>query len=301
VKIRIEPVDSSVKAYYERNWESIANCYEIDEFGLPIDAAWYRRRIYKEVIEDYTPKNILDIGCGGGETVLDALQLGIDVNGIEPIENLVRFGQKKIANAGFDEKKITQGDASVISSFEDNSFDLISMLSVIPHVPMKDWFNLHSEIARVLRPGGISVIAYRNELFDLYTANRFTHEFFMSNFYSVNLYSEKLRREIYEELKKFIPHFEQPQIRHTEARDKSFGELVRPKTNPLVHNVYLKQFGMMSESTYFCNIHPFLPNMKLSEIEDFRSVKHKLEIEFYDKWQGYFMAAMFVSVARKLQ
>ena len=63
--------------YYSNNWNEIANCYDLDDNGFPLDPAWYRRRLYNLFLEKYNPKSVLDIGCGGGWTVLDSLKLGI--------------------------------------------------------------------------------------------------------------------------------------------------------------------------------------------------------------------------------
>ena len=71
--------------YYERNRGKIANCYDLDHKGLPVDPAWYRRRLYNLFLKEYKPKSVLDIGCGGGWTVLDALKKGISAIGVEPI------------------------------------------------------------------------------------------------------------------------------------------------------------------------------------------------------------------------
>ena len=81
-----------VLGYYSRNWDKIANCYDVDEVGLPIDPAWYRKRLYIEFLQRNKPQSVLDIGCGGGSSVLDALELGIDVRGIEPVAELKNHG-----------------------------------------------------------------------------------------------------------------------------------------------------------------------------------------------------------------
>jgi ubiquinone/menaquinone biosynthesis C-methylase UbiE len=296
---KIQSISLDVKNYYEKNWQAIANCYQMDNQGLPIDSAWYRRRIYKSLLESYRPSLILDIGCGGGHTVLDALELGLVSRGIEPILDLVRFGQQNLEHAGYDKGQISLGDASSISNFGNEEFDLVAMLSVIPHVPESDWDSLHEEVSRVLKPGGISVIAYRNELFDMFTANRFSHTFFMKNFFSHPSYTDSFRLDLESELKKFIPFFNVPEINHTESPDKSFGELSRPKTNPLTYSSYIEKFGLQHEKNLFCNFHATLPNMGRLNSEEIRSIKHELELDLFDKWQGNFMSSMFVAVSRK--
>lgn len=296
---RIDSISVEVKKYYEKNWKSIANCYQVDSRGLPIDSAWYRRRIYKSLLESYKPSLILDIGCGGGHTVLDALELGLVSQGIEPILDLVSFGQQSLERAGYSRDLISLGDASAISNFSNEEFDLVAMLSVIPHVPLSDWYSLHKEVYRVLKPGGHCVIAYRNELFDMFTANRFSHEFFMEHFFSHPSYTDSVRLDLETELRDFIPFFNVPEKSHTESPDKSFGQLNRPKTNPLTYPSYIDNFGLRHEKNFFCNFHAVLPNMSKLKREEVKFIEHELELDLFDKWQGNFMSSMFVAVSRK--
>ena len=278
---------------------AIAGCYDLDSDGYPLDSAWYRRRIYNLILEECGPNTVLDIGCGGGQTILDALERDIDVIGVEPIEKLADFGRNKLISEGYSGSKILLGDASAISKFDEESFDAVAMLSVIPHVPKKDWESLHKEIFRVLKPGGIAIIAYRNELFDLFTANRFTHLFMMNNFFSHGSYTELERSAIATELNSFIPFYETPSLNHTESNDKSFGDLDRPKSNPLNQSSYLANFCLNLSSMYYCNFHPILPNMKHRDSKSLRKIKYDMELDWFNEWQGMFMSSMFVTVSRK--
>jgi 2-polyprenyl-3-methyl-5-hydroxy-6-metoxy-1,4-benzoquinol methylase len=148
---KISQISANVKKYYEHNWQAIANCYQKDSDDLPIDPAWYRREIYLDYLEKYNPKKILDVGCGGGQTVLDGLIHGADVVGLEPISNLVHHGKHLLKASGFSESAIKEGDTSNLNDYEKGIFDSVAMLSVIPHVPIADWESLHSRIADLLK------------------------------------------------------------------------------------------------------------------------------------------------------
>ena len=295
---KISNVNSNVKAYYEKNWEFIANCYELDQDGYPIDSAWYRRQIYLKLLRELKAQSVLDIGCGGGRTVLDALEFTKNVIGIEPIHKLVEYGQETLRVNGQSENHIIKGDASYMVTLPSQSKDLVSLLSVMPHIDASDWDSVHSEIFRILKPEGHCIIAYRNELFDLYTENSFTFDFFMNNFFVKTFYSDNEMEILANNLKNFIPFHQKPGANHTNSKDKSFGNLNRPRTNPLTHAKYLANHGLKLQNIYFCNFHPFLPNMELDS-QKFREVKHQLENNWSNSWQGYFMSSMFVIVARR--
>ena len=40
-----------VLTYYHNNWDKIANCYNLDKDNIPIDPAWYRRRLYNNFLD----------------------------------------------------------------------------------------------------------------------------------------------------------------------------------------------------------------------------------------------------------
>ena len=112
---------NDVLNYYSNNWERIANCYDLDDRGLPVDPAWYRRRLYNQFLEKHKPKSVLDIGCGGGWTTLDSLKLGVKTIGLEPVIELKDFAENLLQKEGFDGKNILNEDLLYIKTLENNS------------------------------------------------------------------------------------------------------------------------------------------------------------------------------------
>jgi len=287
-----------VLQYYSRNWDKIANCYELDENELPIDPAWYRRRLYKEFLQREKPKSSLDIGCGGGWTVLDALQMGIDAKGIEPAPELKEHGCKLLQENGFDSNLITQDDLAILSTLPSDSLDCIALLSVLPHVPRDRWDDIHKDIARVLRPGGKIISAYRNELFDLYTFNSFTLEFYDNSLWGCAPCSSLHSEENMKKLKGLIKNPDVPGPYFTASKDKSFGKMDRMKSNPLTMPEYFSKYGLQIERTRFYHYH-CVPPLLADSFSDFRNTNHEMELAMSDDWRGNFMAAIFMIEAVK--
>jgi len=282
-----------VLEYYSRNWDKIANCYTLDEQGLPIDPAWYRRQLYKEFLQRTKPETVLDVGCGGGWTVLDALEFGIDARGIEPVAELKEFGSNLLEKHGHDSNRIKQDDLSVLSDQPSESLDCIAFLSVLPHVPRERWDDVHREISRVLRPGGRLIAAYRNELFDLYTFNSFTIEFFDKTLWGCEPCTQLRTDKNLSLLKSLVTKPDVPGPYFTVSKDKSFGQMERMKSNPLSVPSYLSQFGLKSEKTRHYHFHS-APPLLADDIDNFRDINHQLELTMSDDWRGNFMAAMFL-------
>jgi SAM-dependent methyltransferase len=279
--------------YYARNWERIVRCYELDDSGLPYDPAWYRRQLYKDVLRRRKPTSVLDIGCGGGWTVLDALELGVDARGIEPVPELARFASDLLAKKGYDSERVQIGDLAGCAALPDASQDCVALLSVLPHVPRAQWEPVHADLARVLRPGGMLVAAYRNELFDLYTFNSFTVEF-----YDTRLWNNEPCRPLHDAhavdvLKKLVTNPDVPGPYFTASQDVSFGRLERTKSNPLTIGRTLRQFGFAVEAVRFYHFH-CVPPLIAGDVPDFRRINHEMEASMSSDWRANFMAAMFV-------
>lgn len=102
---------------------------------------------------------VLDVGCGiGGSSRILAREYGCAVTGITISLQQVRRAQELTApevNARF------QVDDALALSFPDASFDVVWSVEAGPHMPDKAQFA--RELMRVLKPGGILVVADWNQ------------------------------------------------------------------------------------------------------------------------------------------
>jgi SAM-dependent methyltransferase len=278
--------------YYSRNWERIANCYALGDNGLPVDPAWYRRRLYGEFLDRMKPASVLDIGCGGGWTVLDALERGIAARGIEPVAPLQQYASRLLAARGFDSSLVDRDDLAALDAMPSESQDCIALLSVLPHVPRQRWAEVHRQLSRVLRPGGCLIAAYRNELFDLYTFNSFTVEFYDTSLWAGASFADG-REALVAKLKQLMTNPDVPGPYFTAAVDKTFGQLERIKSNPLQMPSFLSGLGLHLNRTRYYHFH-CVPPLMMGQVEAAAAVNHDMELTMADDWRGHFMAAMFL-------
>ncbi len=102
---------------------------------------------------------VLDVGCGiGGSSRILAKDYGFDVTGITISPRQVKRAQE-LTPEGIDAK--FQVDDALALSFPDNSFDVVWSIEAGPHMPDKAKYA--SEMMRVLKPGGILVVADWNQ------------------------------------------------------------------------------------------------------------------------------------------
>jgi ubiquinone/menaquinone biosynthesis C-methylase UbiE len=101
---------------------------------------------------DLKDKMVLDIGCGYGWCELNFLERGIRrIVGIEVAEKDLDTIRKSISN---DRLELRVSSATSLP-FKANSFDTVVSWEVIEHIPSGSEKSMFSEVARVMKPGGV--------------------------------------------------------------------------------------------------------------------------------------------------
>ncbi|MBV9867587.1 MAG: class I SAM-dependent methyltransferase [Abitibacteriaceae bacterium] len=128
----------------------------------------YARKLLQEATEilDGQKGKLLDIGCGRGESLVAARDLGWQAEGVEPSEDFVAYGRENF------EVEVHQGLIENIN-YPDASFDVVFLSAVLEHVynPLE----LLIECRRLLRPGGLLFLDVPNEAGLFFTMGRLYH------------------------------------------------------------------------------------------------------------------------------
>ena len=102
---------------------------------------------------------VLDVGCGiGGSSRILARDYGFSTTGITISPQQVKRA-RELTPDGLTAK--FQVDDALALSFPDNSFDVVWSIEAGPHMPDKEKYG--AEMLRVLKPGGILVVADWNQ------------------------------------------------------------------------------------------------------------------------------------------
>lgn len=94
-----------------------------------------------------------DFGCGSGNLTRHLLDLGMQVTAADVSEKFLALVRRKFATSGLTTLQLNGIDLQPIP---DESYDLVATYSVLHHVP--DYLAAVSEMARVVRPGGVIFI-----------------------------------------------------------------------------------------------------------------------------------------------
>ena len=106
---------------------------------------WFDRQI------DWREKSVLDLGCAGGFMAEAMAKRGAHVTGIDPAEGVIAAARRHARRGGLRiSYDVGVGEAL---PYADASFDVVVCVDVLEHVGNLD--QVISEVARVLRPGGV--------------------------------------------------------------------------------------------------------------------------------------------------
>jgi ubiquinone/menaquinone biosynthesis C-methylase UbiE len=109
-------------------------------------------------------QQVLDIGCGTGRFTVPMAAVGAQVTGLDISRAMLDVTQSKLTAHGLS-ADLHEGDMADLP-FGDNSFDVVTSMLALMHVPLEDRGRVFAEIGRVLRPGGRLIIGVKNSLFE---------------------------------------------------------------------------------------------------------------------------------------
>jgi ubiquinone/menaquinone biosynthesis C-methylase UbiE len=133
------------------------------DLANPSQPIYERRRLYSAIMqallaEPVAGRAVLDYGCGTGDWGLMLASEGANVTFLDLSPVAIEVAQRRAAASGVaDRVRGVARDASDLSCFRDEEFDLIYASAAVHHT--LKYPGAFEELLRVLRPGGRLVLA----------------------------------------------------------------------------------------------------------------------------------------------
>jgi 2-polyprenyl-3-methyl-5-hydroxy-6-metoxy-1,4-benzoquinol methylase len=260
-------IDISAKDYWaERTKNYLAG----------LDGPYHRHRLQmvRALCEglDLHGKNCIDFGCGEGIFADFLTSGGAIVTGFDIEPKMIELARTRSAGT------FEVGGVECIARLETGSVDALFALNVLAYFTAEEEAEFYRQTRRVLRPGGSLVVTHSNELFDMYTFNRYTTAFFQKHFNT--------------DIASLVAHPDKPDRRTFSIRE-----------NPLSYGAKLARLGFREVRQEFMSFHPkpplLIPGWAPDDINS-REYRSTLDWPAEERWKLMFQCSMFGSHAQSV-
>lgn len=276
-------------------WKTVADGLNEVAYRSPHTMNAVRLRIVMDILNEYEPGRLLDAGCGGGYTTRVFRDAGWNAEATDISADMARTADAYLQANGHPARLVAHAPITDLHPFSDNTFDVVVCAGVLYYVENEDcaW----RELRRVLKPGGALLVSQQNELFDLFTFNRYTRRFFKRNVYDLLSDDPARTAALDKGLSSLIAHPDSP-VAHDNrsARDKIF---TKPD-NPLTFPKKAESFGFsVASGPHYHGIH-ILPPLLEEAFPDCAEEAAEKQYSLRHDWRSLFMAAHFLFELRKI-
>jgi SAM-dependent methyltransferase len=227
---------------------------------------------------------------------------GFDPYGFDLTPEMVNEGKRAFAERGLAEERIWQGSITKADDFlcptdKTADFDAVVCWGALPHIEAKDDEQVARNMFAALRPGGVACLQARNELFALFTLNRYSCQFFADRL----IPNELLQSEAGEKLRQGLEarfRMDLPPLRSGNATAPGYDEIVSRQHNPFELREIFAAAGFSEINTHFQHFHALPPMFSSLMSKEFKTASLKLDKNTQD-WRGHFMASTFVITGRR--
>lgn len=263
--------------------------------------------IIRSLLEKVGVKTVLDAGCGPASMLRDLDLPGLKRFGFDLTPEMLAEGQRVLAEQGVPANHLWLGSVLDAHAFRRGPsaapeyYDAAICFGVLPHVPAGSDLSVLSNLASAVRPGGIVACEARNELFSLFTLNRYSRDFFRSRLIEEpGLFASARDSSELEKLQKALEGLDRqfrmdlPPTRKGYENEPGYDEVLSRTHNPLELRESATQAGLRNVEVLFYHYHAVPPMLESAAPAIFR--RASLAMEDPRDWRGYFMASAFILV-----
>ena len=281
------------KKYYDGRVERYIDTYKKNYKGYPGNQK--RLDIIRDLIRRYSPERVLYIGCGACMPMaLLTREFECEIHGIDFSKGMVERGSKVLKDYGINPELVQIGDIEDLETLPEGLFDFVIAAGVFTHLYDDD--KALNNLSKKLKPGGVLVTEFRNELFSCYSFNAFSYDFVFNSLLEGADLSQEFKVKVERFFKERFGIL--PDKEMTPESTYLKNGIMNKFHNPLNISEILKRWGFSWKENYFYHFHALPPQFE--KIAPGFYKKLSLDIEDPLNWRGYIMASAFVSEAVKV-
>lgn len=296
-------VEQNIKHCYS-TWGA---SYYTDYYGADAPYPPVHLDLVKRLFAERGVKRLLDAGCGPASMLRHFVEPEREVYGFDLTPEMVSEARRVLAELGVAPDHIWDGSVAVGSDFASPAgnadYDCILCSGVMPHIPEAIETDVIANIHHALQPGGYAFVEARNELFSMFTLNRYSHEFYLKQLLPV----DELRKCAAEEREALNAALAQvegmfrtelPPVRQGKENEPGYDEVLSRTHNPLLLQQKFLASGFRDVQLYYYHFHCLPPMVSTHVPRLFREGSLQMETNPQD-WRGLFMASAFFVVAQR--
>ena len=262
--------------------------------------------IVRELLRAEEFCTVLDAGCGPASMLRDLTDLGLDLYGFDLTPEMVTEARCIMSGHSLATDRIWQGSVLESAPFAAapdgrKSFDAGICFGVLPHIPAGSEASVIANFKQVIRPGGLIAVEARNELFSLFTLNRYSRDFFQDRLLDMDGLRQRAGAER-EGLDKALQQLDErfrmdlPPVRKGYVTEPGYDEVLSRLHNPFELAQLARAQGLVDVRVLFYHYHALPPMLQACAPELFR--RESIAMENPHDWRGHFMASAFILVGR---
>lgn len=295
-------IEAAVQACYS-TW---SGTYYDDYYGAKASYPPVHRDLLKRVLREAAVQTLLDAGCGPASFLRELTDGGMDLYGFDLTPQMVVEARRVMSVFGVPGSHFWEGSVTRRESFrpahsERGLYDAAVCVGVFPHIPAEMDSTAIGNLKSVVRPNGLIIVEARNELFGLFTLNRYSSALFEHRLIQVARLkanapeeSEKIDAAVSALRKRF--RMDLPPVRGGMAGEPGYDEVLSRLHNPFELREQFVQHELKDIRLLFYHFHSLPPQLASSAPKLF--LEESLRRENPEDWRGYFMASGFFVVGK---
>lgn len=257
------------------------------------------------VLREARARTVLDAGCGPASFMRHLKAAGHEAYGFDLTPTMVDEARRVMRDAGAPEDRVWVGSVTSSDAYtpggRPRTYDAAVCVGVLPHLPDGDEDTVFRNLHAAVRDGGVVAVEARNQLFALFTLNRYTFELFRDELVrpddpAVPAADATLMRESLDGIRGQL-RMDLPPVRGGTDGEPGYDEVLSRTHNPLVLRDRFADAGFRDVRTLYYHFHRLPPMTESAAPERYR--EWSLAIEDPTDWRGLLMASAFILVGTR--